>query len=146
MATIIGRALLLVPVMRILIVEDEPDTADSLSTLLGLAGFDVQIAGDGHTGLSTAQTKSPDVVLLDIGLPGMDGWKVARQLRQAHFALRPTIIVVSGYGQAEDRKQSHEAGVNFHFVKPLDPDLLLRLLDQLRQQRERSNAKPASGA
>jgi DNA-binding response OmpR family regulator len=130
--------------MRVLVVEDEPDTAESINMLLRLSGYDVQVARDGPSGVSTALTMSPDIVLLDIGLPGMDGWNVARQLREMQFIRRPAIIVVSGYGQEADRKKSYKSGVDFHFLKPVDPAILLGILDRLCQHRGVSNSKPAS--
>jgi DNA-binding response OmpR family regulator len=119
-------------VMRILVIEDETDTAETLKILLSFDGDDVEIARDGVTALIAAQTKPPDVVILDIGIPGMNGWEVASRLRQMTFARTPTVIAASGYGQEKDRKRSHEAGVDFHFVKPTDPAVAQKLLSSLR--------------
>jgi two-component system, OmpR family, response regulator len=120
--------------MRILIVEDQPDTAQSLAILLGGSGHDVQIAADGPSALAAAQAAPPDVVLLDIGLPGtMDGWDVVRRLRQIPFPRRPQIIAVTGYDGEMDRKRSYETGVDFHFTKPADPEVLGRVLEHLER-------------
>jgi two-component system OmpR family response regulator len=114
--------------MRILVVEDEKDTADSFKTLLSLFGHAVEGARDGADALLAAHANPPDVVFLDIAMPGMDGWEVARRLRRVAFVRRPAIVAVSGYGQAADKKHSREAGVDFHFVKPIDPALLQEFL------------------
>jgi CheY-like chemotaxis protein len=111
-------------------VEDHADTADSLALLLCLFGHQVRVARDGRTALELARAFSPDVVLLDIGLPGMDGWQIAQQFRQQPAARRPLLIALTGYGQDNDRQRSHEAGIDLHLLKPVDPDLLRRLLAQ----------------
>jgi CheY-like chemotaxis protein len=118
--------------MRILLVEDDGDTAKSLAKFLAIAGYDVEITGDGISALVAAESKPPDVVLLDLGLPGaMDGWEVARRLRQMHFARRPQVVAVTGYDKDEDRKRSYEAGIDFHFAKPADPGMLCNWLRRL---------------
>jgi CheY-like chemotaxis protein len=116
-----GRAL------RVLIVEDSRDAADSLAVLLKLDGHAVQAVPDGPAALRMAEAGPPDVVLLDIGLPGMDGWEVARRLREQPAVPRPLLVAVTGYGQAEDRLRSEALGV-LHFVKPVDPAMLRDLL------------------
>jgi PAS domain S-box-containing protein len=105
---------------RILVVDDNKDAAQSLSVLLKMAEHEVWIAQSGLTAFQAAQEHKPDVVILDIGLPGMDGFQVARQLRQDHEFEKTVLIAVSGYGQECDRQKSKEAGFDFHFVKPLD--------------------------
>ncbi len=114
--------------LRVLVVDDNRDAIDSLELLLGGEGYEVLVAYDGESALSLATTMHPDVVLLDIGLPGMDGYAVARTLRQrlGHKVLR--IIAITGYGQPESRKQSQSAGFDLHLVKPIDFDHLLRVL------------------
>jgi two-component system CheB/CheR fusion protein len=120
--------------MRILIVEDELEAARSLAALLGISGHDVQVASDGPRALSAAEIRPPDVVLLDLGLPGaMDGWEVVRRLRLMHFEHRPQVIAVTGYDSQEDRKHSYEAGIDFHFVKPADPEVLGPILQRLER-------------
>jgi signal transduction histidine kinase/ActR/RegA family two-component response regulator len=117
-----GRAL------RILMVEDNRDGAETLQTLLRLAGHDVALAVTGPEGVELARRFRPDVVLCDIGLPGMDGFAVGRALRQDPTTARSRLIVLSGYGQEEDRRKSREAGFDLHLTKPVDPLDLLRLL------------------
>jgi two-component system CheB/CheR fusion protein len=114
--------------LRILVVEDHPDAAATLVTLIRLWGHDVRAAHDGLSALEVAQAFSPDVVLLDIGLPGMDGWQVAERLCQQPAPKRPLLIAVTGYGQDADRRRSQEAGIDLHLVKPVDPDQLRRVL------------------
>jgi PAS domain S-box-containing protein len=110
---------------RVLVVDDNRDTATSLAKLLKLLGHDVQMAHDGLTAVELARTHRPEIVLLDIGLPGMDGYEVAKQLRREEFCKDSLIIATSGYGQEEDRRRSQEAGFNHHLVKPVDFDALM---------------------
>jgi signal transduction histidine kinase len=116
------------PARRILVVDDIVDSAESLAVLLRLQGHEVKVAYDGTTALAAAQAAPPEVVLLDIGLPGMDGYQVARRLRQQP-ALRKTLVVaLTGYGQEEDRRRCQEAGIDQHLVKPVNLTTLNRLL------------------
>jgi CheY-like chemotaxis protein len=119
--------------LRILVVEDNPDTAVSLQTLLSLQGHDAQVASDGPAALEVAAGYQPDVVLLDIGLPGMDGLEVARQLREQASRKRPLLVAITGYGQESDRRRSAEAGIDLHLVKPADPDQLQALLRRFQE-------------
>jgi PAS domain S-box-containing protein len=112
--------------LRLLIVDDNKDTADSLAMLLRHAGHDVATAASGPAGLRAALNARPDVVLLDLGLPGIDGYEVARRIREQTD--NPVLIAITGYGQPEDRDRSKEAGFDFHLVKPVDPVKLQRLL------------------
>ncbi len=114
--------------LRILVVEDEADTADSLAMILRLYGYDVLVAGDGLTALQMANENSPDVVLLDIALPKMDGWRVAKELRQQRAKKRPLIVAITGYGDKASRLRSQEAGIDLHLVKPVDIGELNELL------------------
>jgi PAS domain S-box-containing protein len=113
---------------RILVVDDNADSARGLARLLKLLGHEVRTAHDGPAAVAAARAECPDVVLLDIGLPGMDGYEVARQLRETQNGHRPVIIGVSGYGQEDDRRRAREAGFDHHLVKPIDHDTLLSLL------------------
>jgi CheY-like chemotaxis protein len=120
--------------LRILIVDDLPDAAKSLAMLLNLDGHEVKIAPPGQAALEMAEVEEPDVVLLDLGLPGMDGYEVAKRLRQRVGKL-PLIIAVTGYGDEEHRRRCAEAGIPLHLLKPVDPELLLRLLQELKAGR-----------
>ncbi|HLJ91893.1 MAG TPA: ATP-binding protein [Gemmataceae bacterium] len=116
------------PAHRILVVDDNKDAAQSLALLLKLCGQDVRTANDGPAALEIARTYVPEIVLLDIGLPHMDGLEVARRLRH-DLGLKDTLLVaLTGYGQEEDRRRSEEAGFNAHLVKPLDLHELHKLL------------------
>ncbi len=112
---------------RVLVVDDNIDAARGLARLLKVEGHDLAIAHDGREALDAARAHRAEVILLDIGLPGLDGYQVAEILRREGFA-DATIIAVSGYGQDEDRKRSERAGFNHHLVKPVDHDFLLRLI------------------
>jgi PAS domain S-box-containing protein len=118
-------------VLRVLVIEDNPDAAESFRTLLELEGHEARVACNGIEALEIAAAFVPDVAFLDIGLPGLDGYAVARRLR-ALPALRATILIaVSGYGRDEDRRQAYEAGFDHHLTKPADPGLIARLLAEV---------------
>src|SRR5262249_18028864 len=117
-----GRAL------RVLIVDDNVDAAQSLAVLLNLWGHEVYTAHDGAAALEAAQPWQPEVVLLDRGLPGMDGYEVARRLRAAQGSAGPLLVALTGYAQDEDRRRSQDAGFDRHLVKPVDPEILEALL------------------
>ena len=108
-----GRAL------RVLVVEDQLDTAWTLKNLLQLFGCEVGLAADGFTALQQIEEGHPDVVILDIGLPGLDGWEVAGRVRQQHDK-PPLMIAVTGYASEEDREQSRQVGIDAHLSKPVD--------------------------
>ena len=112
---------------RILVVDDSKDAAESMARLLRLAGHEVLMAHDGQKALEIASRERPAIVLLDIGLPGMDGYEICRRLRQLDLE-GTRIIAVTGYGQDRDRQRSREAGFDAHTVKPVDPSELLGLL------------------
>ena len=112
---------------RVLVVDDNVDAADLLGEILAAMGQDVQVAYDGLTALQRAQAVPPDLVLLDIGLPGMDGYQVARQLRET-FGSAVRLAAVTGYGQEQDRLDAMAAGFDHHFVKPIDLTILEGLL------------------
>jgi len=116
-------------VKRVLVVDDLQASAETLQMLLELEGFKVRVAADGAAALEIAQEFRPDVVLLDIGLPGMNGFEVARCLRQLPAAHNALLIALSGYGEAESRERSTQAGFDFHMVKPADVNLLLSLIN-----------------
>ena len=119
---------------RILIVEDNEDARHMLQMLLVFAGHEVYVAGDGPSGLELARTKRPDIAVIDLGLPGMDGFEVARRLR-AGPEKDVRLIALSGYGQPEDRRKTLEAGFDMHLVKPADPVHLSSAIAAVRKQR-----------
>ncbi|HEV2852065.1 MAG TPA: ATP-binding protein [Thermoanaerobaculia bacterium] len=114
--------------LRVLVVEDNIDAAESLATLLRLWNHDVNVVHDGRTALEAARLQQPEVVLLDIGLPGLDGYQVARRLREEIGLDHTLLVAMTGYGQPEDRRRSQEAGIHHHFVKPVEPIVLRNLL------------------
>jgi signal transduction histidine kinase/DNA-binding response OmpR family regulator len=125
------------PSCRVLVVDDNTDAADSLAMLLRLAGHEVEVAHDGPTALAVAEEQKPDMLLLDIGLPGMDGYEVARRLR-ARVDLKPALLVaLTGYGQEEDLRRSREAGFDRHLIKPADLPALTELFASLSPAGER---------
>jgi CheY-like chemotaxis protein/two-component sensor histidine kinase len=113
---------------RILVVEDSKDAAEALRVLLELRGHEVRVAHTGPQGVAAAKEWRPDVVLCDIGLPGLDGYGVARALRLNPATARARLLALTGYGQEEDRRRSREAGFDHHLVKPADPEELQGLL------------------
>jgi PAS domain S-box-containing protein len=113
---------------RVLVVDDNVDAANSIAKVLQLFGHHVQCVYDGPGALSAADEFRPDVVVLDIGLPGMDGYEVARRLRASPTFERVPIVAVTGYGQDEDRGRSRQAGFNEHLAKPVDPEALHKLI------------------
>jgi CheY-like chemotaxis protein len=114
---------------RILIVDDNQDQAQSQGLLLGLMGHQVRLAHDGPSALETAGEFLPDMALIDIGLPGMNGYEVAQRLRGHPQLKRATLIAQTGWGQEEDRRRSKEAGFDHHLVKPVDLAALRKLLN-----------------
>jgi CheY-like chemotaxis protein len=116
------------PSRRILIVDDNADAATTLSELLKMDGHQTQPAFSAEEALELAQSFVPDVVLLDIGLPRMDGYEVARRLRHSLLRKGARLIALTGYGQAEDRERAHAAGFDAHLVKPVDLEVLTKLL------------------
>ena len=123
--------------LRVLVVEDCADTRESLSVLLQRWGHQVDLAADGPAALRQAAGNPPDVVLLDIGLPGMSGWDVAQQLRAEGPARRAVVVALTGYGRDEDRQRAHAVGCDHHLLKPVEPRALAEFLERSR---------PADGA
>ena len=105
---------------RVLVVDDNIDAAETLAELLQLCGHEVRVAHDGLSALQAASEYLPGVVLLDIGLPHMDGFEVAKQIRQQSALKGVVLVALTGYGQASDLKRSVEAGFDFHLTKPAD--------------------------
>lgn len=117
-----------VPGRRILVVDDNEDSAESLAILLSLAGNETHIAYDGLEAIEATATFKPDVVLLDIGLPKLNGYEVARKIRDQPWGQTMVLVALTGWGQEEDRRRSRDAGFNHHLTKPVDPLALTNLL------------------
>jgi CheY-like chemotaxis protein len=116
------------PNRDVLIVEDNADAAETLRAVLELAGHRVRIARDGVAGLEAIRSEPPEIALVDIGLPRMDGYELARRLRGAMDGDRPLLIAVTGYGLPEDRARALAAGFDDHVTKPVDIGVLAGLL------------------
>jgi len=116
------------PEQRILIVDDNADVRMTLREMLALGGHEVHEAGDGATGIAIARTQAPDVALIDIALPDVDGYEVARRLRAGENGARMKLIAVTGFGQAEDRRRALEAGFDAHLTKPVRLEQLVRAI------------------
>jgi signal transduction histidine kinase/ActR/RegA family two-component response regulator len=127
---------------RVLVADDNYDSATSLSILLNDAGYDVRTAGDGVQALETAVQFRPDVVLLDIGMPKLNGYEVARHMRRQPWGRKVLLVAVTGWGGADHRQQTAQAGFDHHLTKPVDPAALTRLLASLLARTE----SPLSGS
>jgi two-component system CheB/CheR fusion protein len=119
------------PHRRILVVDDNVDAAESLGLLLRQMGHDVQIAHDGHAALEAARHGRPQIVLLDLGMPGVNGYDMVERLRKDERLADVRFIAVTGTSGDEARQRSHEAGFEEHLVKPLDMEMLRKLLERL---------------
>ena len=122
------------PLLRVLVVDDNVDAAKALAMLLGYFHCDVEVAFDGEAALAAAEQVEPHVGILDLGLPRIDGFELARRIRRLPWAKRTLLIALSGWGQDEDRIRSREAGFDLHLVKPVDSQALLKILDTVRTQ------------
>ncbi len=114
--------------LRVLIVDDNRDAANLMGKLLAVLGNNTKVVYDGFAALDTAHSFKPEAVLLDIGLPDMDGYEVARSLREIPGCENVTLVAITGWGQDSDRQKATLAGFNHHVVKPADSSVLLRLL------------------
>jgi CheY-like chemotaxis protein len=113
---------------RILVVDDNHDSADSLAALLSLGGHETHTANDGEHAISEAAKLRPDVILLDIGLPRLDGYDTCRRIREQPWGRNMVIVALTGWGEEEDRRQATQAGFDGHLVKPVDHNALNALM------------------
>jgi two-component system, chemotaxis family, CheB/CheR fusion protein len=116
---------------RVVIIEDNADSRGLLCELLEVAGFSCHTAGDGLSGLALIEEVAPDLAVVDIGLPGIDGLELARRVRASEKHAKLVLLALTGYGQREDRERIYDAGFDRHLVKPVDPALLIRMLEEL---------------
>ena len=130
---------------RVLLVEDNADSREMLSELLALSGFKCRTAENGPEALALMEEQAPDVAILDVGLPGMDGFQLARRIRTSPALKETFLIALTGYGQPSDRLSSKEAGFDAHLVKPVRVEVLLELLEKLRSDRPVRHRHPAGG-
>src|SRR4030095_6707080 len=126
---------------RILVVDDNPDSLESPSLLLGFSGNEVRTASDGVTAVSVAEAFRPEVVLLDVGMPNMNGYDACRLIRSQEGGCNMLLIALTGWGQEEDRARRHAAGFDQHFVKPIDPKVLIRYLRRHSAKRAELQSK-----
>jgi ADP-ribose pyrophosphatase len=117
--------------VRALVIEDNRDAAESLNLLLEQLGCETAVALTGPAGVDAAHTAPPDIVFCDIGLPGLDGYEVAKRIRGEAWGTRVVLVAVTGYGREEDRRRAEAAGFDMHFVKPADPGTITRLFKDL---------------
>jgi CheY-like chemotaxis protein len=115
----------------LLIADDNDDAAESLAMLLRMEGHAVVVVGNGRDALAAVNELRPSVVVLDIGMPDISGYEVARQLRQMPVGKSLTLIAVTGWGQQRDKLRAREAGFDHHFTKPIDPNILLELVSRV---------------
>jgi len=130
--------------LRVLVVDDNRDVADSTASVMRMNGCDVHVAYDGKAALESVQRLRPDAVLLDIGLPTIDGYLVAEHIRAQPESRRTMIVAVSGYGQEQDRMRSKSVGFDYHVVKPIDPIVLAGLVGSLRLSRDGARTDAAA--
>ncbi len=117
-------------------VDDNPDAAASLAMLLKVTGHETHVAHDGLAAVEAAERFRPEVVLLDISLPGLNGYDAARRIREQPWGRDMLLVALTGWGQEEDRRRSREAGFDHHMVKPVDPAALTALLSSPRPNPE----------
>jgi CheY-like chemotaxis protein len=118
--------------LRILVADDNVDSARSLAILLEILGNEVHTAHDGREAVDTATTLQPDLALLDIGMPRLNGYEACRRIREQPWAKRTVLVALTGWGQSEDVRRSEQAGFDFHLVKPVEPATLEKLLASLQ--------------
>jgi CheY-like chemotaxis protein len=122
------------PALRILLADDNLDSAESLCALLQLQGHDVHLVHDGLAAVEAAARLQPDVIVLDIGMPGLNGYDAARRIREQQGERRPILVALTGWSQDEYRRRSAEAGFDAHIVKPVTDTVLLQVIGQARRR------------
>jgi CheY-like chemotaxis protein len=125
--SIASRSTLAAPPCRVLVAEDIPDAAEMMRIMVECMGHDVRVASDGVEAVAIAREFNPDIALLDIGMPRMDGYEAARQIRAA-LGSRVFLVALTGWGQEEDQRRALAAGFNRHVTKPAEPNVLEALI------------------
>lgn len=113
--------------LQVLVVDDNQDAADSLTALLELDGFDARAVYDGASAIAAVEAQAPDMIIMDLGMPGMDGYETARAIRQIAGAERILLLALTGWGQGDARRRTAEAGFDHHLVKPVELEQIVRL-------------------
>ncbi len=121
------------PPLLVLVVDDSRDCAESLGLLVRLWGHEAVVAYDGPSALAAARARTPDVVLLDLAMPDLDGCELARRLRQLAGAEKALLVAISGHGQEADVRRCQRAGIDCHFLKPVGPEELKQVLAQAQR-------------
>ncbi len=129
------------PSARIMVVEDHPDAAESLALLLELLGHQVRVFGEGLAALRSARTEPPDLMVIDIGLPDIDGYELARRVRQDPVVARAILVALTGHAEDDDRQEATSAGFDHHLVKPIEPRALEALVTRLTTTRRAGDAE-----
>lgn len=129
------------PTLRILIVDDNADAAEMFGAMMELSGYQTRVALDGPGGLQAAREFRPDVIFLDLGMPGMDGFAVARALAADASLSRCAVVAVTGWGSTEDKRKTREAGFRFHVTKPVKKPALDQLLALVAAELESSGSE-----
>jgi signal transduction histidine kinase len=129
---------------RVLVADDNPDSLESLALVLQLRGNEVRTASDGAAAVAAAELFRPDVILLDIGMPQLNGYDACRKIREQEWGRSSLLIALTGWGQNEDRERSREAGFDYHLVKPVDPDVLMRHLAKHAAKLQSLGAVPSA--
>jgi PAS domain S-box-containing protein len=140
-ADVVRESTTLASVYRVLIVDDNRDSADSLSVMLRMRGSEVRAAYGGAAALSVAESFRPDVVLLDLSMPRVNGYDTCRAIRRQQWAKEVVIVAVTGWGQLDDRRRALESGFDYHLVKPVDADSLTRIFAELAARRGHTGAR-----
>jgi len=117
------------PKRRILVADDNRDAADSLATMLSLMGHETHAVYDGHDAIAKASSYRPDMIVLDLGMPTVDGYEAARKIRSEPWSNGVVLVALTGWGQEEDRVRAKAAGFDFHLTKPAHPESLVKLLE-----------------
>ena len=128
------------PALRVLIADDHVDAADTLAMLVNLEGHEVEVARNGEDALQIAERLRPDVAILDIGMPGLDGNEVAHRLRQTQQGASMLIVALTGHGEVEDKQRARVAGFDEHFTKPVEPAALLGRIAAWQRGRHRPDS------
>jgi CheY-like chemotaxis protein len=132
--------------LRVLVVDDVRDSADSLAFILAISGYDAHATYDGYTAVACVQREPPDIVILDIWMPGIDGYETARRIRQLRLPVPPRLIALTANSSDADRQRSRHEGLELHLVKPVDPEQLCAVLNSSRPPRAPGRSGTDCGA